>query len=79
VVFEVTETALIQNEGVAQVFIENARRLNCGVALMTSVLATAAFATPSTFRSACSTSIRSSSGTSTAQARWSTAMASRRL
>jgi PAS domain S-box-containing protein len=33
VVFEVTETALIQNEGVAQVFIENVRRLDCGVAL----------------------------------------------
>ncbi len=33
VVFEVTETALIHNEGVAQVFIENVRRLACGVAL----------------------------------------------
>jgi PAS domain S-box-containing protein len=33
VIFEVTETALIHNEGVAQVFIENVRRLNCGVAL----------------------------------------------
>ncbi|MEP6641360.1 MAG: EAL domain-containing protein, partial [Gaiellales bacterium] len=33
IVFEVTETALIHNEGVAQVFIENVRRLDCGVAL----------------------------------------------
>jgi PAS domain S-box-containing protein len=33
VVFEITETALIHNEGVAQVFIENARRLDCAVAL----------------------------------------------
>jgi PAS domain S-box-containing protein len=31
--FEITETALVQNEGVAQVFIENVRRLGCGVAL----------------------------------------------
>jgi PAS domain S-box-containing protein len=33
VVFEVTETALIHDEGVAQAFISNVRRLNCGVAL----------------------------------------------
>jgi PAS domain S-box-containing protein len=33
IVFEVTETALIHDEGVAQVFIENVRRLGCGVAL----------------------------------------------
>jgi PAS domain S-box-containing protein len=33
VVFEITETALIHNEGVAQVFIENVRRLDCAVAL----------------------------------------------
>jgi PAS domain S-box-containing protein len=33
VMFEVTETALIHNEGVAQVFIANVRRLDCGVAL----------------------------------------------
>jgi PAS domain S-box-containing protein len=31
--FEITETALVHNEGVAQVFIENVRRLGCGVAL----------------------------------------------
>ena len=31
--FEITETALVHNEGVAQVFIENIRRLGCGVAL----------------------------------------------
>jgi len=33
VVFEITETALIDNEAVAQSFIENARRIGCGVAL----------------------------------------------
>lgn len=33
IMFEVTETALVHNEGVAQVFIENVRRLGCGVAL----------------------------------------------
>jgi PAS domain S-box-containing protein len=33
VVIEITETALIQNEAVAQAFIENVRRLGCGVAL----------------------------------------------
>jgi PAS domain S-box-containing protein len=33
VVFEITETALIQNEAVAQVFIESVRRLHCSVAL----------------------------------------------
>jgi PAS domain S-box-containing protein len=33
VVFEITETALVRNEGVAQVFIESVRRLGCGVAL----------------------------------------------
>ncbi len=31
--FEITETALVRNEGVAQVFIESVRRLGCGVAL----------------------------------------------
>ena len=31
--FEITETALVHNEGVAQVFIESVRRLGCGVAL----------------------------------------------
>jgi PAS domain S-box-containing protein len=31
--FEITETALVHNEGVAQVFIENVRRLGCSVAL----------------------------------------------
>jgi PAS domain S-box-containing protein len=31
--FEITETALVQNEAVAQVFIESVRRLGCGVAL----------------------------------------------
>lgn len=33
IIFEITETALIHNEGVAQVFIENARRVGCEVAL----------------------------------------------
>ena len=33
VMFEITETALVRNEGVAQVFIESVRRLGCGVAL----------------------------------------------
>jgi PAS domain S-box-containing protein len=33
VIFEITETALVRNEGVAQVFIESVRRLGCGVAL----------------------------------------------
>jgi PAS domain S-box-containing protein len=33
IVFEVTETGLMHNEGVAQVFIENVRQLGCGVAL----------------------------------------------
>jgi PAS domain S-box-containing protein len=33
IIFEVTETALVRNEGVAQVFIESVRRLGCGVAL----------------------------------------------
>jgi PAS domain S-box-containing protein len=33
IIFEITETALVRNEGVAQVFIENVRRLGCGVAL----------------------------------------------
>jgi EAL domain-containing protein (putative c-di-GMP-specific phosphodiesterase class I) len=33
VVFEITETALIHNEVVAQTFIENVRRLDCAVAL----------------------------------------------
>jgi PAS domain S-box-containing protein len=33
VVFEITETALIDDEGVAQAFIENVRRLGAGVAL----------------------------------------------
>jgi EAL domain-containing protein (putative c-di-GMP-specific phosphodiesterase class I) len=33
VVFEITETALIHNEGVARVFIANVRRLDCAVAL----------------------------------------------
>jgi PAS domain S-box-containing protein len=33
VIFEITETALVRNEGIAQVFIENVRRLGCGVAL----------------------------------------------
>jgi PAS domain S-box-containing protein len=33
VVFEITETALIQNEAIAQAFVENVRDLNCGVAL----------------------------------------------
>lgn len=33
VTFEITETALVHNEGVAQVFIESVRRLGCGVAL----------------------------------------------
>ncbi len=33
VAFEITETALVHNEGVAQVFIENVRRLGCSVAL----------------------------------------------
>jgi PAS domain S-box-containing protein len=31
--FEITETALVRNEGVAQVFIESVRRLGCAVAL----------------------------------------------
>jgi PAS domain S-box-containing protein len=33
IIFEITETALVRNEGVAQVFIESVRRLGCGVAL----------------------------------------------
>jgi PAS domain S-box-containing protein len=33
ITFEITETALVHNEGVAQVFIESVRRLGCGVAL----------------------------------------------
>jgi PAS domain S-box-containing protein len=33
IIFEITETALIHNEGVARVFIENARRAGCEVAL----------------------------------------------
>jgi EAL domain-containing protein (putative c-di-GMP-specific phosphodiesterase class I) len=33
VIFEITETALVRNEGVAQVFIDSVRRLGCGVAL----------------------------------------------
>jgi PAS domain S-box-containing protein len=33
VMFEITETALVRNEGVAQVFIDSVRRLGCGVAL----------------------------------------------
>ena len=33
IMFEITETALVRNEGVAQVFIESVRRLGCGVAL----------------------------------------------
>jgi PAS domain S-box-containing protein len=33
VFFEVTETVLIHDEGIAQAFIENVRRLHCGVAL----------------------------------------------
>jgi PAS domain S-box-containing protein len=33
IIFEITETALVGNEGVAQVFIESIRRLGCGVAL----------------------------------------------
>jgi PAS domain S-box-containing protein len=33
ITFEITETALVRNEGVAQVFIESVRRLGCGVAL----------------------------------------------
>jgi PAS domain S-box-containing protein len=33
IIFEITETALVQNEGVAHVFIESVRRLGCGVAL----------------------------------------------
>ena len=33
VIFEITETALVRNEAVAQVFIESVRRLGCGVAL----------------------------------------------
>jgi PAS domain S-box-containing protein len=32
-IFEITETALVRNEAVAQVFIESVRRLGCGVAL----------------------------------------------
>lgn len=53
VVFEVTETGLIHNEGVAQVFIENAAGSTVGSGWMTSAPATGAFAT-SIFRSACS-------------------------
>jgi PAS domain S-box-containing protein len=33
IIFEITETALVRNEGVAQVFIESVRRLGCAVAL----------------------------------------------
>ncbi len=33
ITFEITETALVRNEGVAHVFIESVRRLGCGVAL----------------------------------------------
>jgi PAS domain S-box-containing protein len=33
IIFEITETALVRNEGVAQAFIESVRRLGCGVAL----------------------------------------------
>jgi PAS domain S-box-containing protein len=33
ITFEITETALVHNEGVAQVFIDSVRRLGCGVAL----------------------------------------------
>jgi PAS domain S-box-containing protein len=33
IIFEITETALVHNEGVAHVFIDSVRRLGCGVAL----------------------------------------------
>jgi len=32
-IFEITETALVHNEGAAQVFVESVRRVGCGVAL----------------------------------------------
>ena len=53
IIFEITETALIHNEEIAQTFTERVRGLNCAVALDDSVRATAASDISSTFPSVC--------------------------